>query len=190
MKGRSHLLTKQARAALISSFSPASALHPKVISAPRCRKISAPPPPTASHTCALPIPSLSAHFVRSRPLFAGVKRHLRCRFWRARHSVVNSSSGRDGRSACRSQPPDGAAAWPFSCDRVAARLACRRWFPARTPSPQGRFWVCGAACAGPNQASWPRDVTVVLNLVFYQSCNGMDRCILPVSLVITHTQGR
>ena len=128
MKGRSHLLTKQARAALISSFSPASALHPKVISAPRCRKISAPPPPTASHTCALPIPSLSAHFLRSRPLFAGVKRHLRCRFWRARHSVVNSSSGRDGRSACRSQPPDGAAAWPFSCDRVAARLACRRWF--------------------------------------------------------------
>ena len=63
-------------------------------------------------------------------------------------------------------------------------------FSARTPSPQGRFWVCGAACAGPNQASWPRDVTVVLNLVFYQSCNGMDRCILPVSLVITHTQGR
>ena len=44
-KGPANLLTKQARAALISSFSPASALHPKVISAPRCRKISAPPPP-------------------------------------------------------------------------------------------------------------------------------------------------
>ena len=43
-KGRAHLLAKQARPALIPSFSPAGALHPKVISAPRCRQMSAPPP--------------------------------------------------------------------------------------------------------------------------------------------------